>query len=134
MITNIVMLSLMVYICTTVILEMLSIGVCDPLCQNGGNCTSPGQCRCTLGWEGNHCEQGMYCIVITLCKQIYSIYHSNHKVVLRWNGMWNLLSSVPLHFSSATCSPPCQHGGACVAPNRCSCSADWVGQHCETGM
>ena len=33
--------------------------VCTPQCLNGGNCTEPGVCNCTMEWMGNHCEQGL---------------------------------------------------------------------------
>ena len=32
--------------------------ICDPVCANGGNCTSPGVCTCTSGWDGPSCETG----------------------------------------------------------------------------
>ncbi|XP_034642216.1 von Willebrand factor D and EGF domain-containing protein-like [Trachemys scripta elegans] len=30
------------------------------------------------------------------------------------------------------CDPPCEHGGTCVAQNRCSCAYGFVGPRCET--
>ena len=33
--------------------------VCLAGCFNGGNCTSPGMCTCSLRWTGNDCTQGM---------------------------------------------------------------------------
>ena len=35
------------------------------------------------------------------------------------------------HLSAAVCTPPCQHGGLCVAPNICSCLGNWTGSQCE---
>ena len=32
--------------------------ICDPVCANGGNCTSPGVCNCTSDWDGPSCETG----------------------------------------------------------------------------
>lgn len=29
-------------------------------------------------------------------------------------------------------SPPCQHGGTCLAGNLCTCSYGFVGPRCET--
>ena len=29
---------------------------CDCPCQNGGTCSSPGNCACTSGWTGRCCE------------------------------------------------------------------------------
>ena len=37
---------------------MLFAAVCDPPCQNGGQCFLPGQCTCPPGWEGDLCEIG----------------------------------------------------------------------------
>jgi len=31
---------------------------CNPPCQNGGTCTSPGVCHCTASWNGSRCQQG----------------------------------------------------------------------------
>ena len=30
--------------------------ICTPDCQNGGTCSSPGQCTCTSEWQGNRCQ------------------------------------------------------------------------------
>ena len=30
--------------------------VCDQPCQNGGQCVAPNQCKCRLGFIGDHCE------------------------------------------------------------------------------
>jgi len=35
------------------------VGVCDPPCQNGGQCISPGYCSCADGWRGYRCEEGI---------------------------------------------------------------------------
>lgn len=37
--------------------------VCTPQCLNGGNCTEPGVCNCTMEWMGDHCEQGKSIVV-----------------------------------------------------------------------
>ena len=36
-------------------------------------------------------------------------------------------------FFLARCDPPCQNGGHCSAPNRCTCPNRWQGKHCERG-
>ena len=34
----------------------------------------------------------------------------------------------------AICTPGCQNGGECVAPNQCSCTSGmWTGNQCEEG-
>ena len=37
------------------------------------------------------------------------------------------------NFFLARCDPPCQNGGHCSAPNRCTCPTRWQGEHCEQG-
>lgn len=34
---------------------------------------------------------------------------------------------------TAECSPPCQNGGQCVAPNVCLCPVGWTGPQCAEG-
>ncbi len=34
---------------------------------------------------------------------------------------------------SASCFPPCQHGGSCSGPDRCTCPAGWTSKLCERG-
>ena len=35
---------------------MAPVAVCQPPCENGGNCTQPGYCSCPSEWEGARCE------------------------------------------------------------------------------
>ncbi|XP_063000747.1 epidermal growth factor-like protein 7 isoform X2 [Elgaria multicarinata webbii] len=34
--------------------------------------------------------------------------------------------------NTAICRPPCQNGGKCVLPNRCTCPFGWAGRDCQT--
>jgi len=34
--------------------------VCEPPCMNGGYCSGPNQCSCTLGYIGRHCQIRKY--------------------------------------------------------------------------
>uniref|UniRef100_A0A8D0HQ42 EGF like domain multiple 7 n=1 Tax=Sphenodon punctatus TaxID=8508 RepID=A0A8D0HQ42_SPHPU len=34
----------------------------------------------------------------------------------------------------AVCRPPCQNGGRCSAPNRCTCPLGWTGKFCQTDV
>ena len=38
---------------------------------------------------------------------------------------------VVIFLISAVCSPRCQNGGTCIAPNMCNCTAGYVGELCE---
>jgi hypothetical protein len=44
------------YDISPVLINSLSIAVCQPPCANGGNCTQPGYCSCPSEWEGARCE------------------------------------------------------------------------------
>lgn len=33
--------------------------MCDPPCQNGGECVDSNECVCATGWKGERCEQGI---------------------------------------------------------------------------
>ncbi len=38
--------------------------ICNSMCQNGGNCTSPNNCTCPEGeWKGDTCEIGKKYII-----------------------------------------------------------------------
>ncbi|XP_061460490.1 epidermal growth factor-like protein 7 isoform X1 [Rhineura floridana] len=34
----------------------------------------------------------------------------------------------------AICRPPCQNGGRCLSPNKCSCPSGWSGKCCQTDV
>ena len=46
---------------------------------------------------------------------------------------WNTSEHIYFLFSIAICSPPCQHGGTCAAPNTCHCPPGWTGHRCDQG-
>lgn len=52
-------------------------------------------------------------------------------------GSWvtlELLGDTVLVFPlTALCWEPCQNGGSCTFPGRCSCLPGWMGQACQTG-
>lgn len=43
-------------ICTKT--KYFTTAVCQPSCQNGGQCVRPNQCDCTEEWEGHICDEG----------------------------------------------------------------------------
>ena len=53
--------------------------VCNPLCENGGECTAPGVCSCTSEWTGEYCQIGqqivtMWLVCIFITKQDTTVY------------------------------------------------------------
>nr|XP_056716183.1 epidermal growth factor-like protein 7 [Euleptes europaea] len=36
--------------------------------------------------------------------------------------------------NTAICQPPCQNGGKCSFPNKCTCPAGWTGRCCQTDV
>ncbi|XP_077161577.1 epidermal growth factor-like protein 7 [Paroedura picta] len=36
--------------------------------------------------------------------------------------------------NAAICQPPCQNGGKCSLPNKCTCPAGWAGKRCQTDV
>ena len=105
-----------------------SPAVCQPPCQNGGNCTFPGQCSCLAEWEGTRCEQG----------ELFSeqILH----MALNWAKHLYFTQLISAHFAHtctisllAGCTPPCANGGSCISPGICSCTTGWTGERCRQG-
>ncbi|XP_053138034.1 epidermal growth factor-like protein 7 isoform X2 [Hemicordylus capensis] len=48
---------------------------------------------------------------------------------------WRRASRRPgLGCNIAVCQPPCQHGGKCASPNKCSCPLGWTGRCCQTDV
>lgn len=39
--------------------NLILAAVCNPPCENGGRCTSPGRCECTSNYRGSRCQDGM---------------------------------------------------------------------------
>lgn len=38
---------------------VLHTAVCDPPCENGGQCLTSGYCSCAEGWTGKRCTEGI---------------------------------------------------------------------------
>ena len=63
---------------TCYIVEFLILAaVCNPPCENGGRCTSPGRCECTSNYRGPQCQDGM-----RLSLSILSLSHSSSYLTL----------------------------------------------------
>ena len=85
------------------------LAICSPGCENGGTCTAPDTCDCVAGYSGDQCQNGM---------QIFS--PSTFPCILKY-------------ILLALCSPGCENGGTCSAPDTCDCVAGYSGDRCENG-
>lgn len=53
---------------------------------------------------------------------------------MQWKYVYLLLNQLyDLCHHAVSCSPPCENGGHCVAPNLCSCPIGWRGPTCSQG-
>lgn len=44
------------------------------VCENGGSCLNTNgsyACRCMEGWQGQHCEHGLYTSILNISKSSY---------------------------------------------------------------
>lgn len=62
MVTNLIGYSLRI--------KFVTAAVCDPPCQNGGDCLAPGHCSCPISWGGDRCETGA---IQCQCRGEYSL-------------------------------------------------------------
>ncbi|XP_073170880.1 epidermal growth factor-like protein 7 isoform X4 [Lepidochelys kempii] len=46
---------------------------------------------------------------------------------------WRRANAHAVGCSKAICRVPCQNGGSCSAPDRCTCPPGWRGKSCQTG-
>ncbi|XP_074871216.1 epidermal growth factor-like protein 7 isoform X2 [Carettochelys insculpta] len=47
---------------------------------------------------------------------------------------WRRVNTHAVGCSKAICRLPCQHGGSCSAPDRCTCPSGWMGKSCQTDV
>ncbi|GFN94612.1 von Willebrand factor d and egf domain-containing protein [Plakobranchus ocellatus] len=93
--------------------------VCDPPCENGGQCLVPGQCMCQYGYSGLSCTY----------KCSFACHHGGECVGLNQ-------CKCSKHYTGIDCSTPvckrtCLNGGQCVSPNTCSCPFGFYGKRCQ---
>jgi LCCL domain len=99
-------------------------GACSQMCENGGNCVGPDQCKCLPGWGGIDCTMPV-CDSAHRCgpRQICTAPNTCTCVA----GYTNFPAcDVP------TCVQKCEHGGFCSYPDTCSCATGWTDANCTT--
>ncbi|XP_028570926.1 epidermal growth factor-like protein 7 isoform X2 [Podarcis muralis] len=116
-------------------------------------CSSrPGPRVCSMGLKSQVVSylvshaQPMYQPYLTLCQgyRLCSMYRTIYKTAQRLAYRkqsyptyaccpgWRRANSAPGHGCSiAICRPPCQNGGKCLSPNKCSCPSGWSGKSCQ---
>ncbi|XP_067397935.1 epidermal growth factor-like protein 7 isoform X2 [Emydura macquarii macquarii] len=91
--------------------------------------------------------QPVYQPYITTCQghRLCSTYRTTYKVAYRQAYRsfsqpvytccpgWRRASAHAVRCSKAICRLPCQNGGSCSAPDRCTCPPGWRGNACQTG-
>ncbi|KAK6182721.1 hypothetical protein SNE40_010341 [Patella caerulea] len=93
---------------------------CPAPCLNGGVCETNGRCRCSLGYQGDHCQDA-------ICHQACQ----NNGVCIAPNQC-----ACPNGYTGNTCNQPvcghgCKNGGKCVAPGKCECLSGFSGPECK---
>nr|XP_006120821.1 epidermal growth factor-like protein 7 [Pelodiscus sinensis]XP_014427846.1 epidermal growth factor-like protein 7 [Pelodiscus sinensis] len=92
--------------------------------------------------------QPVYQPYLTTCQgyRLCSTYRTTYKVAYRQAFQrlsqpvymccpgWRRASAHAVGCSKAICRLPCQHGGSCSAPDRCTCPAGWMGKSCQTDV
>ncbi|XP_031362162.2 epidermal growth factor-like protein 7 [Lonchura striata] len=100
---------------------------------------------------GAHAEshvQPVYQPYLTTCQghRLCSTYRTIYRVVYRQSYRqlaqpmasccpgWSRANGHTLGCNRALCWEPCQNGGSCAFPGRCSCPPGWTGQACQTDV
>ncbi|KAL7692793.1 putative EGF-like domain, LCCL domain, six-bladed beta-propeller, TolB, LCCL domain superfamily [Plasmopara halstedii] len=95
---------------------------CAKVCENGGVCSAPDECTCTIGWTGDdctipicrtNCEARQVCVGPDTCDCI--------------PGYKDLPSC-----TTPTCVQTCTPNGICTAPDTCTCAVGWFDVNCTT--
>ncbi|XP_039361970.1 epidermal growth factor-like protein 7 isoform X3 [Mauremys reevesii] len=91
--------------------------------------------------------QPVYQPYLTTCQghRLCSTYRTTYKVAYRLAYRrfsqpiymccpgWRRANGHAVGCSKAICRLPCQNGGSCSAPDRCTCPPGWMGKSCQTG-
>ena len=54
-------------------------------------------------------------------------------VLLMWSSNFITVCTPCVCYNTAACSPPCENGGTCSAPDTCTCDIGFTGTECGTG-
>ncbi|KAM4889583.1 LOW QUALITY PROTEIN: epidermal growth factor-like protein 7 [Sylvia borin] len=109
-----------------------------------------GRRVCAAGPPSAHTEshvQPVYQPYLTTCQghRLCSTYRTIYRVAYRQRYRqlpeptasccpgWSRANGHRLGCNRALCWEPCQNGGSCTFPGRCSCPSGWTGRACQTG-
>ncbi|XP_069729783.1 epidermal growth factor-like protein 7 [Phaenicophaeus curvirostris] len=107
-------------------------------------CASAPQSRAVAYTESH--VQPVYQPYLTTCqghrlcstyRTIYRVAYRQayrHQPVLPCCPGWSKASSHALSCNRALCWEPCQNGGSCTFPGRCTCPLGWTGRACQTDV
>ncbi len=129
---------------------------CSFVCENGGQCIGPDQCKCFNGWNGldctkpicetNLCGKRQLCVAPETCSCLPGFRGPDCTVPICSQSCENdgvcsapdTCSCLPGWFDSNCTTPVCEqtcgNGGNCTSPNTCSCPREWYGDDCRIPM
>ncbi|NWI62921.1 EGFL7 protein, partial [Todus mexicanus] len=126
---------------------ILSVTSTDGFARAGRRvCATPPQSRAAAYTESH--IQPVYQPYLTTCQghRLCSTYRTIYRVAYRQAYRqlpqpmasccpgWSRADSHALSCNRALCWVPCQNGGSCVFPGRCSCPPGWTGPACQTDV
>ncbi|NXC43258.1 EGFL7 protein, partial [Penelope pileata] len=126
---------------------ILSTASMDGLARAGRRTCAAEPRSLTAAHTESH-VQPVYLPYLTTCQghRLCSTYRTIYKVAYRqvYRAVpqplasccpgWSRASSHTLSCNTALCQVPCQNGGRCAFPGRCSCPPGWMGSSCQTDV
>ncbi|XP_055299432.1 fibrillin-1-like [Sitodiplosis mosellana] len=124
---------------------------CDPTCASciNGKCVAPNICVCDKNFAGPRCDEDKCNTVPNILNSDQSCTPTNCQITCKpgykfadGSTLMNLKCKnggfVSIQKSQAVssdcqpvCNQPCQNGGVCDQPDKCSCPKDYEGNYCE---
>jgi len=128
---------------------------CSLICENGGRCIGPEQCKCLDGWGGEDCTtptctspcgERELCVGPNTCGCIpgyrgegkgcnepLCVQECEHGGTCSAPDTCSCLPGwFDANCTTPVCEQTCGNGGNCTAPNTCSCPSEWIGSDCRT--